>query len=133
MPLEVFNMDMKSGTTLKIKGKITDDANRFAVNLGSNLDKIGLHFNPRFDDGTDGTVIICNTMCDDCWGDEQREYEFPFSKGDEVKIHITFSGDTFEIQLPNGHVTKFPNRLSLDKVEHMSVDGDFKMISFKLS
>ncbi|XP_041033404.1 galectin-2-like [Carcharodon carcharias] len=130
--LEIFNVDMKSGTTLELKGKIRDDASRFVVNLGSNADKIGLHFNPRFNDDVDGTVIVCNTKCDDCWGEEHRESEFPFSKGDEVKIHITFSGDTFEIKIPNGHVMKFPNRLSLDQVDYVSLNGDFKMISFKL-
>ncbi|XP_078064138.1 galectin-2-like [Mustelus asterias] len=133
MSFELRNIALKSGETLKIKGKIPDDANRFAVNLGSDKDHIGLHFNPRFDDDADGTVIVCNSMCEDCWDSEQRECEFPFNKGEEVKFYITLKGDSFEIKLPNDHVMVFPNRLSLDKVSYMSVHGDFKMVSFKLS
>ncbi|GCB62755.1 galectin-2-like [Scyliorhinus torazame] len=128
MSLEVHNMGMKSGDTLKIKGKITDDANRFMVNLGSSEGHIGLHFNPRFDE----TVIVCNSKCDGCWGTEHRDGGFPFSKGVEVKLHITFEGDGFKVKLPNDHVIEFPNRLSLDEVNYMSVHGDFKMASFKL-
>uniref|UniRef100_UPI00398EC3DF galectin-2-like n=1 Tax=Pristiophorus japonicus TaxID=55135 RepID=UPI00398EC3DF len=129
MAFEMHNMDMKQGDTLKIKGKVTDDGDRFAVNLGSCADHIALHFNPRFDDVT----IVCNSMCNGSWESEQRDSNFPFSKGVEVKIHITFKGDNFEIKLPNDHVIEFPNRLSLDKITYLAVHGNFKMISFKCS
>ncbi|XP_048377423.1 galectin-2-like [Stegostoma tigrinum] len=131
MSFEVHNINLTSGGTLKIKGKITEEADRFAVNLGSSSHHIALHFNPRFHDNVDGTVIVCNSKEDDCWGSEQRDMEFPFSKGDEVKVYITFKGDSFEIKLPNDHVVEFPNRLSLDKIDYMTVWGDFKLTSFK--
>ncbi|XP_060705448.1 galectin-2-like isoform X1 [Hemiscyllium ocellatum] len=128
---EMHNVNLKSGQTLKIKGKITDDADRFAVNLGSNEGHLGLHFNPRFHDDVDGAVIVCNSKCDGCWGSEQREMEFPCAKGIEIKLYVTFKGDSFEIKLPNDHVIEFPNRLSLDKIDYISVWGDFEIASFK--
>ncbi|XP_067830300.1 galectin-2-like isoform X2 [Heptranchias perlo] len=131
MSFEVHNMDMKTGDTLKIKGKIADDADKFMVNLGSSEGHIAMHLNPRFHDDIDGAVIVCNSMCNHCWDSEHRDSNFPFSKGEEVKVCITFKGDNFEIKLPNGHMIEFPNRLSLDKVTYMSVQGDFKMVSFK--
>uniref|UniRef100_UPI00398EDFFB galectin-2-like n=1 Tax=Pristiophorus japonicus TaxID=55135 RepID=UPI00398EDFFB len=127
MTFEVHNMDMTHGDTLKIKGRIADNCSRFAVNLGSCADHIALHFNPRFDDVT----IVCNSMCNGSWESEQRDSNFPFSKGVEVKIQITFKGENFEIKLPNGHVIVFPNRLALGKITYLGVDENFKMVSFK--
>uniref|UniRef100_UPI00398E9824 galectin-2-like n=1 Tax=Pristiophorus japonicus TaxID=55135 RepID=UPI00398E9824 len=130
---EVHNMDMKQGDTLKIQGRIRDDADKFAVNLGSCVDHIALHFNPRFHDERDGAVIVCNSKRHGSWESDQRDSNFPFSHGAEVKIQITFTGENFEIKLPNGDVIVFPNRLALDKITYLSVDKIFKMISFKFS
>lgn len=130
MALEIRNVEMKVGDTMKIKGKISDEADRFAVNLGSDADHIGLHFQPRFHDCDDGAVIVCNSKCAGCWDSEQREHDFPFNKGDKFKMSITFKGDVFAIKLPNDSVIEFPNRLSLETVTFVSVDGDFKLVSF---
>ncbi|XP_069765496.1 galectin-1-like isoform X2 [Narcine bancroftii] len=124
---------MKSGDTLKLKGKISDDADRFAVNLGSSPDNITLHFNPRFHDGDDGAVVICNSKCDDCWDSEQRHFNFPFCKGEKFKIHITFTGDAFTIKLPDDSRIEFPNRLSLDTINFVSISGDVKFVSLRRS
>ncbi|XP_051899104.1 galectin-2-like [Pristis pectinata] len=131
MPLEIRNIEMKVGDTLKIKGKISDDANRFAVNLGSSSDNIGLHFNPRFQDEVDGAVIVCNSKCDDSWDSEQRESNFPYSKGEKFKLRITLKEDSFEIKLHDDSTIEFPNRMSLGTVNFVSVDGDFKLVSFR--
>ncbi|XP_019650056.1 galectin-2 isoform X2 [Ailuropoda melanoleuca] len=64
---EMTNMDMKLGTTLKIKGKIASDADGFVINLGQGSEKLNLHFNPRFRD----SVIVCNSR-EGRWGQEQR-------------------------------------------------------------
>ncbi|XP_072129188.1 galectin-2-like [Mobula birostris] len=130
MTLEVHNIKMKVGDTLKIKGKVLDDANRFSLNLGSNWENIALHFNPRFDDANDGAVIVCNSKCDNCWDSEQRESNFPFAKGEKFKLCITLKEDTFEITLSNDCTIEFPNRLSLDTINFLSVAGDVKFDSF---
>ncbi|XP_045042948.1 galectin-2 isoform X3 [Desmodus rotundus] len=78
---EIMNMDMKLGTTLKIKGKIADDANGFVINLGQGTDTLDLHFNPRFGEST----IVCNSWDGNNWGQEQREDHMCFSPGSEVK------------------------------------------------
>ncbi|XP_072889801.1 galectin-2-like [Hemitrygon akajei] len=130
MALEIHNVGMKVGDTLKIKGKISDDANRFSLNLGNNSENIALHFNPRFDDTADGAVIVCNSKCDNCWDSEQRESNFPFARGEKFKLHITLKEDTFEVVLPNDSTIEFPNRLSLDTINFLSVDGDVKLVSF---
>ncbi|XDA75167.1 hypothetical protein R6Z07F_005392 [Ovis aries] len=78
---EIANMDMKMGSSLKIKGKIADGANGFVINLGQGTDKLNLHFNPRFGEST----IICNSRDGNSWGAEQRDNHMCFSPGSEVK------------------------------------------------
>ncbi|XP_067415553.1 galectin-2 [Emydura macquarii macquarii] len=124
---EVFNLDVKPGTSLKIKGKISDDAENFVINLGKSPSDLGLHFNPRFNEST----IVCNSKCANNWQSEHRDHHLPFSKGSEVKFVVSFLGDKFKVKLPDGHEVEFPNRHSYEKIAYLSVKGGFKVISFK--
>ncbi|XP_033721989.1 galectin-2 [Tursiops truncatus] len=123
-----MNMDMKVGTTLKIKGKIADCADGFVINLGQGTDKLNLHFNPRFDEST----IVCNTWDDNCWGQEQRDSHMSFTPGSEVKLLVTFENNEFKVKMPDGHQLTFPNRLGHNHLRYLSVQGGFSISSFKL-
>ncbi|XP_053518015.1 galectin-2 [Artibeus jamaicensis] len=125
---EIMNMDMKLGTTLKIKGKIADDADGFVINLGQGTDMLDLHFNPRFGEST----IVCNSWDGNNWGKEQREDHMCFSPGSEVKFTVTFESDKFKVKLPDGHQLTFPNRLGHGHLSYLSVLGGFSLSSFKL-
>ncbi|TEA32148.1 hypothetical protein DBR06_SOUSAS6610073, partial [Sousa chinensis] len=125
---EIMNMDMKVGTTLKIKGKIADCADGFVINLGQGTDKLNLHFNPRFDEST----IVCNTWDDNCWGQEQRDSHMCFTPGSEVKLLVTFENNEFKVKMPDGHQLTFPNRLGHNHLRYLSVQGGFSISSFKL-
>ncbi|XP_045042946.2 galectin-2 isoform X1 [Desmodus rotundus] len=125
---EIMNMDMKLGTTLKIKGKIADDANGFVINLGQGTDTLDLHFNPRFGEST----IVCNSWDGNNWGQEQREDHMCFSPGSEVKFTVTFESDKFKVKLPDGYQLTFPNRLGHSHLSYLSVLGGFSLFSFKL-
>nr|XP_023394430.1 galectin-2 [Loxodonta africana] len=124
---EIKNMDMKLGATLKIKGKIANDAVGFVINLGQGAEKLNLHFNPRFNEST----IVCNSR-DGSWGQEQRSNHLCFSPGSEVKFTVTFENKQFKVTLPDGHVLTFPNRLGHSHLSYLGVKGGFKISSFKL-
>lgn len=126
--VEIMNMDMKVGKTLKIKGKIDDDADGFVINLGQGTDKLALHFNPRFGEST----IVCNSRDGNSWGKEQRDSHMCFSPGSEVKLIVTFEEDGFKVKLPDGHQLTFPNRLGYSHLSYLSVQGGFNITSFKL-
>uniref|UniRef100_A0A493TEK8 Galectin n=1 Tax=Anas platyrhynchos platyrhynchos TaxID=8840 RepID=A0A493TEK8_ANAPP len=79
---EIFNLDMKVGDTLKVKGKISGDAEGFSINLGSSSSDLALHFNPRFTE----TVIVCNSRCGNAWQAEHRDHHFCFSRDSTVKV-----------------------------------------------
>ncbi|EDM15846.1 lectin, galactoside-binding, soluble 2, isoform CRA_a [Rattus norvegicus] len=124
---EVTNLNMKSGMSLKIKGKIHNDVNSFTINLGQGKETLNLHFNPRFNEST----IVCNTLDGSSWGQEQRENHSCFSPGSEVKLTLTFQDKDFKVTLPDGHSLTFPNRLGHNHLRYLSMDG-LQISSFKL-
>ncbi|PKU49062.1 hypothetical protein llap_715 [Limosa lapponica baueri] len=126
--LEIFNLGMKTGEALKIKGKISEDADGFSINLGCKSSDLALHFNPRFNE----SVIVCNSRCADAWQAEHRDNHLCFSRGSTAKIVIQMLADKFQVKLPDGHEVEFPNRHCYDKISYMSVKGDFRVTSFKL-
>ncbi|NWX18015.1 LEG2 protein, partial [Aegotheles bennettii] len=126
--LTISNLSMKTGNSLKIKGKISDDADNFSINLGCSSSDLALHFNPRFNE----SVIVCNSRCSEVWEKEHRDDHFCFSKGSTIKIIIEMLADKFQVKLPDGHEVEFPNRHCYDKISYMSIKGDFGITSFKL-
>ncbi|KFO81690.1 Galectin-2, partial [Cuculus canorus] len=125
---EILNLDMKTGDTLKVKGKISDDSDRFSINLGCSSSDLALHFNPRFDE----SAIICNSKCSKAWQEEYRDNHLCFSKGSIVKFTIEMLGDKFRVKLPDGHEIEFPNRHSYSKISYLNIKGGFRVTSFKL-
>ncbi|NXC06899.1 LEG2 protein, partial [Orthonyx spaldingii] len=126
--IEILNLDMKPGDTLKVKGKISPDSMGFSINLGNSSKDLALHFNPRFNE----SVIVCNSKCSDAWQTEHRDRHLPFYRGCNVKFITEMLSDKFRVKLPDGHEVYFPNRHSYRKINYMSIVGGFKMVSFKL-
>ncbi|XP_029448510.1 galectin-2 [Rhinatrema bivittatum] len=124
---EVLNLDIKQGQTVKIKGKISENAEGFSFNIGKSASDIGLHFNPRFNE----SVIVCNSKNSNSWESEERHQHMSFSRGSDVKFSLELHGNKFQVKLPDGHEISFPNRHGYDKLTYMSVKGDFKVTSFK--
>ncbi|XP_006865336.1 PREDICTED: 32 kDa beta-galactoside-binding lectin-like [Chrysochloris asiatica] len=102
----ITNMQMNLGKTLRIKGKLSNDVDQVAINLGQSAEKRNLHFNPRFKE----SYIVLNSF-NGGWGEEIRVPINCFGPGSEVTFHITFQKHQFEIMLPNDNVVTFPNRM----------------------
>uniref|UniRef100_A0AAZ3RWI8 Galectin n=1 Tax=Oncorhynchus tshawytscha TaxID=74940 RepID=A0AAZ3RWI8_ONCTS len=101
----------------------------FQIDLGCDEDDLALHFYPRFNDDTDGTVLVCNSKIAGCWGDEKREIHNPLQRGSIFKIVLKLMGDMFEVEMPD---RQFPNREGLDVITYIRIKGDLKLISFKI-
>ncbi|XP_066040172.1 galectin-2 isoform X3 [Chamaea fasciata] len=80
--IEILNLDMKPGNTLKVKGKISADTVGFSINLGCSSRDLAFHFNPRFNE----SVIVCNSKCSGSWQVEHRDHHLPFFRGCTVKV-----------------------------------------------
>ncbi|NWS38134.1 LEG2 protein, partial [Probosciger aterrimus] len=125
---EIFNLGLKTGHSLKIKGKISDDTDGFSINLGCGSKDLAFHFNPRFNE----SVIVCNSRCSSAWEAEHRDDHLCFSRGSSIKIIIEMLEDKFQVKLPDGHEVEFPNRHCYSKISYMSIKGGFRVTSFKL-
>ncbi|XP_007503517.1 galectin-2 isoform X1 [Monodelphis domestica] len=126
--VEIHHMDLKQGMTLKLKGKINDDANGFVINLGQSPGNLDLHFNPRFGEKT----IVCNSQNGGRWEQEHRDDHVCFSPGTEIKLTVTLEEDEFQVKLPDGHQVKFPNRRKCSHLPYCCVEGGISLTSFKL-
>ncbi|NXU17670.1 LEG2 protein, partial [Pardalotus punctatus] len=126
--IEILNLDMKPGNTLKVKGKIAADTVGFSINLGCSSRDLAFHFNPRFNE----SVIVCNSKCSNAWQTEHRDHHLPFYRGCTVKFLIEMLSDKFRVKLPDGHEVYFPIRHGYRVINYMSIMGGFKMVSFKL-
>ncbi|XP_010190727.1 PREDICTED: 16 kDa beta-galactoside-binding lectin [Mesitornis unicolor] len=130
--LVVTQLDVQPGECVKVKGKIKSDAKGFAVNVGKDSSTLMLHFNPRFDCHGDVNTIVCNSKQDGTWGEEDRKADFPFQLGDKIEICISFNETEVTVKLPEAEF-QFPNRLGMEKIEYLAVEGDFKVKAIKFS
>ncbi|XP_061686207.1 lectin, galactoside-binding, soluble, 2b [Syngnathoides biaculeatus] len=126
--MKVKDMTFKEGQEFKIRVKPKDDCSRFSINIGHDPENIALHFNPRFDDD----VIVCNSMSGGSWGDEQRDGNISFVRGEESKMYINFNYEEFFIKLPDGSIMSFPNRLGDVKYKYFEVMGEARVIGMKI-
>ncbi|KAM8841745.1 galectin-2-like [Synchiropus picturatus] len=130
--MKISSMSIKEGQELKIRVKPKDNCDRFAINIGLDPDNIALHFNPRFECGDDVNVIVCNSKSGGCWGDEERDANFSFVRGEESKFYINFNMTDFFIKLPDGCMMSFPNRLGELKYNYIEVSGEARIVGLKI-
>ncbi|NWZ05169.1 LEG2 protein, partial [Agelaius phoeniceus] len=126
--IEILNLNMKPGNTLKVKGKISADTVGFSINLGYSSRDLAFHFNPRFNE----SVIVCNSKHSDSWETELRDCHLPFFRGCTVKFFIEMLSDKFRVKLSDGHEVCFPNRHGYQNITYASILGGLRIISFKL-
>ncbi|XP_026159286.1 lectin, galactoside-binding, soluble, 2b [Mastacembelus armatus] len=126
--MQVKDMTFKEGQEFKIRIKTKDSCNSFAINIGHDSENIAMHFNPRFD----SDVIVCNSLSGGSWGDEHREGNLPFPRGEECKFYINFNNEQFYIKLPDGSMMNFPNRLGDVKYKYFDVSGDARIVGMKI-
>ncbi|XP_020837939.1 galectin-1-like [Phascolarctos cinereus] len=129
MPQNMYiqELDLHHGALIKIKGDILPNASVFKINLGKDQQKLGFHYNARFNYYGDLHTIICNDLSEARWGTEQRERNFPYVKGTTVEICISFEETAYKVTTHDGYEFTFPNRLQLEKLEFASFQGDFNV------
>uniref|UniRef100_A0A8C2XQX0 Galectin n=1 Tax=Cyclopterus lumpus TaxID=8103 RepID=A0A8C2XQX0_CYCLU len=129
---KVKNMTFKEGQEFKVRIKPDGDSDSFAINIGHDPENIAMHFNPRFDCNGETNTIVFNSLSGGHWGDEHREGNFPFVRGEECKFHINFNNEQFYIKLPDGSMMNFPNRLGDVKYKYFNVSGAARIVGIKI-
>ncbi|KAJ8265017.1 hypothetical protein COCON_G00141160 [Conger conger] len=122
MTVEFKNMSFKSGMELKVTGSPNKNASRFVIEVRESDENIALHFTPTF-----CGVIIMNSMKDGVWGEEVRSSHFPYRCLQEFTVTITFTDTAFYINLHDGQMLEFPNRLQKMRYDFIKIFDDVKI------
>ncbi|XP_040025410.1 lectin, galactoside-binding, soluble, 2b [Gasterosteus aculeatus] len=130
--MKVKNMTFKEGQEFKVRIRPQDSCSSFAINIGHDSENVAMHFNARFDCQGDTNTIVFNSLSGGSWGDELREGNFPFVRGEECKFHINFNNEQFYIKLPDGSMLNFPNRLGDVKYQYFDVSGEARIVGIKI-
>lgn len=118
------------GKMLKIQGKTSPSAIRFAINyqLGPNLnprDDIAIHISPRFPEG----IITRNHIESMNWGPEENGGPMWIQPGEEFEIIVLCEQLQYKIAVNGKHFTEFAHRIPYQKVTHLVIDGDVEIKS----
>uniref|UniRef100_A0A8D0H2F0 Galectin n=1 Tax=Sphenodon punctatus TaxID=8508 RepID=A0A8D0H2F0_SPHPU len=88
-----------------------------------------IHFNPRFNHLGDVKKVVMNSVVGTVFGEEIKESRFLFYQGAEATMTFFFNAKEILVKIPGEDMIKFPNRLGLDTVQFVLVEGDFKLTS----
>jgi len=105
------------GTQIHVYGTATGD--RFEINLTNSRGDIVLHVNPRVND----RQLILNSAPAGNWGGEERK-PLTISHGEEFKIIIMVTEQSFKIAVNNEHTADYNHRIPLNQAELVTVKGD---------
>ncbi|XP_070804539.1 galectin-1-like [Pituophis catenifer annectens] len=117
------------GESLVVKGTILPDCKEFEINLGKDCDNLVLHYNARFDSKGDVNTVVCNSRRGSAWEAEERPPDFPFHHNCEVEITFSFTDKDIRVKTEGSGEIIFPNRLDLNLIDYLGVDGDFRIKS----
>ncbi|XP_064201964.1 congerin-2-like isoform X4 [Anguilla rostrata] len=120
----VNNISFMPGMKLWVKGAFHFNPQRFSINVGTDEQNIALHCDVRFGYGSSRPVIVMNSRENNEFGEEVRERNFPFQPEQEFEVTITFSNNRFYINLHDGHMLEFPDRLDGQSRNKIWVEGD---------
>ncbi|XP_060094710.1 16 kDa beta-galactoside-binding lectin-like [Heteronotia binoei] len=132
MESQLIVINLNARKSIEVKGRVHSEAKSFALNFGSDASNLVLHYNARFNSEGDFKTIVCNSMKDRKWGEPRRDDQFPFQQGKEAMIWVSFDAKNVTVKVYETHEIKFPNRLGLERLEYLSVDGDFQVQSVKI-
>ncbi|KAG5841634.1 galactose-binding lectin l-1-like [Anguilla anguilla] len=121
---ELKIVPFKAGMQLQVRGVPKHGCDRFSINVGHSKDNVALHFDVRFSYAGDQRVIVLNTRKDGQWQNGVKDWNFPFDWGQQFKVTITLAYDRFSINIHNGDVLEFPNRLGDKQYDSIWFYGD---------
>ena len=117
MPISVTE-----GTTITIKGRVSDDPYRFGLSLLTTDDdsSIALYLSIQFDTN----VVVINSKENCIWGDEERAAVFPFTRGKELLLTIVLTADCYRIKGNGEFLHCFRHRLPSSSVKRLVLSDE---------
>ncbi|KAK9398636.1 16 kDa beta-galactoside-binding lectin-like [Crotalus adamanteus] len=123
------HFQLRPGESLIVKGTILPDCKGFEINLGKDCNNLVLHFNARFDCKGDVNALVCNSRRASEWEEEQRPPDFPFHHNCETEITFSLTEHDIRVKMEGSEEIVFPNRMGLNLIDYLEVEGDFRIKS----
>ncbi|XP_060552848.1 galectin-8-like isoform X2 [Ruditapes philippinarum] len=114
-----------------ISGVPNPNPSRFSINLQCGYGDIALHFDVRFNFGSDRNVIVRNSQLTNSWGPEERTLPcgyFPFQPNMYFEAIVLVEPYCFKVAVNNQHLLEFNHRVrQLNLIDTLRIDGDLRL------
>lgn len=123
---------MGPGRIIYISGIPYPNPSRFTINLQCGpfeSDDVALHFDSRFNYGSDRNQVIRTHKAHGSYGSEEKQISyFPFYPNANFEIMILTEPNCFKIAVNNQHFTEFYFRIQpIQRVTHLGITGDVNL------
>ncbi|XP_059608657.1 galectin-4-like isoform X2 [Phlebotomus argentipes] len=113
------------GQMIRVKGVVNYYGNRFQINIQTGpalrpRDDVGLHLSVRVQEH----AIVRNTLTSQIWAAEERHGGCPLNPGQHFDILILAEHSCYKIAINGTHFCTFNHRMSLGRMQFISVDGE---------
>ncbi|XP_073540907.1 galectin-8-like [Phyllobates terribilis] len=126
-----FLRGVSDGSVVTVRGSVLPSADMFVVNFQcgrAEIDDVAFHFNPRFNEG----LVVCNTMEQENWGEEDYKSEMPFQKGQLFELHILVTKCEYKVYVNGRHFMEYYHRIPLHRISTLAIKGDVKLTSVEI-
>ncbi|EFO24857.2 galactoside-binding lectin family protein [Loa loa] len=124
-----ISQPFQEGQTIHGVGMIKPDAKRIDINFhkgaGKDVD-LPLHLSIRFDEGK----MVYNSYVGGIWSSKEQRLKNLFKPNTEMDIRIRIINSKYQIFANRVEVGTFEQRVPLDGVDHVSINGD--LVSLRL-
>ncbi|XP_072515268.1 galectin-9-like [Salminus brasiliensis] len=118
------------GKVTTLTGRVLPGAERFHVNFQCGTTgsaDIALHFNPRY--SRNSGFVVCNTLQNSSWGSEERSHSMPLPRGSDFNLTFLVNRDSYSVIVNGAHFMEYLHRLSVSRVNAISVEGGVEIHS----
>lgn len=126
-----FPGGLRMGKAVRVRGFVNDDAERFAINFNCDCDgdTVGVHFNPRQDEGT----VVLNSKVGG-WQNEERDQEwFPFERGQFFDVMFIAWDGRFMIYSNERFFTSYDFRVQPEDIYYLEINGDATLMDVEFT
>lgn len=126
-----FPGGLKMGKSVRVRGFVNDDADRFQINFNCDSDgeTVGVHFNPRQDDET----VVLNSKVGD-WQEEERDQDwFPFHRGQFFDVTFVAWDERFMIYVNDKFFTEYKFRVQPEEIYYLEIIGDVSLMDVEFT
>jgi len=122
-----ISQPFKEGQTIHALGVVNSNPKRIDFNFhkgGADDADMPLHLSIRFTEGIFAGKIVYNVFKDGNWSEDEQRISSPYKPNEEFDIRVRINGGKFIIYGNRVELGTFEQKMSLDGIDHVSINGD---------